>query len=736
MRHIVATGCGFTLSGKELPVPGTSAYIYGGTYSCTGIPKFNPAYQYTEIVPGGTNSMDNYYNLPQKIKGFIMTLNPVIKMDQITVPGTGAYATPVAPEVSCTKDADPLDPTAVANEDYTDYYLEYTDSRLYVEVEGRTYGGYAGMWDVNYTDVNRVTFELKPGALEPMIDTMFPPVGVNLPTIPDLRTTGGFVLNKLTNSWHTLIEGTLSDLYNRINSIHTDTSTADGLINLENAKNMEGACENFQIQVIEGSTVIGTELTYPVYAVSGGTVRVEESVFEVEGYTMTGQIFDSYLEVYKEDDEYKGRVMETPPGVIPDMISGYPHEGHAAYEFIGSVRKVTAAANSPRETSERLSEYVINQADCIYEIILGGTGGGSTVTEIYEYDGPFKVICDSSNTRVLNSTLSTDGTLIAGLVFECGVSVGTGAVTTIDLGSADSDVYAVVTKGTTTTVVDGSTITGATWSVGYATAPELGDNIYNVRLGHVMITGGQTITIPTEPKTTTIDLTGHTAGETVTGTIEGGDTIAVYISSIVYYAGTVDTAKIPVQVGVMVNGETYSVVPEREYKYAQYHAGDIYIDTECQEIPEPPKPSNYNGPFMLTSEGLVTCGVCPTEGTGTSAKHVAGYYSVNGTGFATVYDTAVELTGDTTSVFFNISGSGASIETTGCTTADCYSVWLGDITGATVATTTYTQRLDEDENPVLDENDEPIIDVTNTYDGATGVRQYQYGNIHVDGRWT
>lgn len=709
MKHIQATGCGFTLNGKPLPIEGSTVpYSYDGVYNCTGIADFNPAFKHTTIT-GGTDSnyYDNYYNLPQKIKGFIMTLSPVIDMSK------NINITEYAPEVNCTKDFDPI----TADEpEIIDYYTKYGDDRLYVSlvsddtVTGSTISG-STMWtEPEYTTEDTI-YELAPGALEPMIDTMFPPIGVDNITVPDLRMTGGFVIDKLNNSWHTFVESNLSNLYRRINGIHTDTSTADGLFNLENAKNQEGSCENFQIQLISSLPIIGTSVSYPVYAISGGTVRVDNTLLEIEGSTMNGAIFDAYLEVYLDGSTYHGDVFEAVPGVLPDEMSGHPHAGHVAYEYIGNVRRIQAAANSPRETHERFTEYVINQADCIYEIILGGTGGGSTVTEEYEYNGPFKLAFDSGRGFYVTGPDITGNTNMAGQIYRCGEFAD--EYGPIKGGIGEGFVYAhvkdndvVYDNAASLTEISGETTTTV--------------DCYTVRLGSGTIVPATTVEIPvivegaTEYRTTAIS--GLTAGVNISGTT---------ILEPVEVPG--NTATIG-SFDVIFGGITVNVPVENTADIEQYHMGDIYVDCP-EDIPvPPPEPADYGGPFAINLDGTVTCSVCPSEGTGDDAVEIAGYYSINGTGGAytgSVPSVVLSLTGGTTNVFLNVTADDASLSTTQNTAANCYSVWIGSIVGATVTgTTTYIDPDTEEE-------------VTkNIYGAATGVRQMHYGNVQVDGRWS
>lgn len=775
MKRIQPAGCG---------------YISG--YICRGLSPIDSAFRSGStaipmpIVSGGTVYSDKS-GIPQQLEGFVMTLSPVIDMDTLELE---------IPELECRTEFNPFeiseepvykndggDYTGLASNKYDgflDFYLNggtigtpiTTESKtykesVYIKVDGATTPVYVpgsenpyilgGTW--TFTDAQVVG----PGILEPMVDTDFSPITID--TIPpsDAYFDTTTYLFDIFDAWRSLVDERLNNIHDYV--IPIGEGGINGLLNLENAKNQNGGCYNFEIVVNGPQTQVigGVSITVPTYNFAGptdgtgsyaGIVKIDGEVHKVlnpnmgpEGgvpASVGEQGFDAYLDIFNyTDSDTTTPMLGATIAVVPfgdepsstsEEISGFTHR---KFEYIGSVKKIISDAETPFEGNEAYKLYEIEQGDCIYEINLDGESGGGSLNKYY--DGPFKVTCDAAGVHISNSSLSTDGKDIAGRVFVCGSSVATGDETTLanlnvplgsDMDTASYDVYAIVTKGQTNS--------RPAWTVEYDTAPGK-TGTYSIRLGHVDIIGqtDPALTIPSDPEVRIIT-TNRETGDTVKGEDIDGNTYSVYINDIKYYPGSDYVVQ---YINVTIEGETYSVNPEadRSYKYAQYHAGDLYLDDECSGTPIPPGTFSYNGPFALHKSddgntGYVECDICPSP---ISTINYAGYYSINGLGYAPMAKTDVTLTGETTYVFFNLSGStGASIETTGCTSMDCYSVCLGAIVGATEGVE-YIPELDENNEPVLDANDQPVYAATvTTYYGATDVWQYQYGNIHVDGRWS
>ena len=147
----------------------------------------------------------------------------------------------------------------------------------------------------------------------------------------------------------------------------------------------------------------------------------------------------------------------------------------------------------------------------------------------------------------------------------------------------------------------------------------------------------------------------------------------------------------------------------------QIQYGDIYIGDPSDPIKEQVSGFTYSGPFAIDDGGGVTCPECHTEGTPNPVKPI-GYYSVNG-GTTTpalkggTNSTSVNPSGRTvTDVYFTMDPDGWDISITGCSSPDCYEVYLGWIEGTAPA------------------------------EGETAwkykAHQLHYGNIQVDGRWS
>ena len=606
MKHIKSTGCGFSLTGaRSITEYEDNKWYYGGVYNCQGTTELNPAFQHTTITVGG-NLYDNYYNLPQKIKGFIMTLSPVIPMDTVANPKVL-----VVPETSCVNDFDLTDPAS------TDYYKLYGDPKLYVSINGSTYGGSEAMWNQEYTTDDAV-YELNPGALEPMIDTAFPPVGVDNITFDDVQYTGGFILDRLNNSWRNMIQNQINSLYNRSSTAYMDWSGINGLARLMATDQEESECPNFQIRLASGTPLVEghRNIVWPTYNVTGGIIYVDGDSVSVASATGYGvQDFDVYLDIWPKGVDEAVATTATLFEVIPkdswDVTTLTRQEGHV-YLFVGCVTAVHEAAVStgPFSPSREYTLFKITQGDCITDVTLSGGTGGTTITEIYEYEGPYKIVYAGLDVNPAEppeeyeyvpagfgvigtptdiETVDNTNVQRAGRIYQCGDEATQGWGPEAD-GIDGGDIFAYLQGGTL---------------LGYGhTVPETADTtegaepIYVIRLGNAYFkpspvdipVGGTTVTIQASALSIGLkvvppsEMVVETTGTTITNlTRITGSTSFSYLVDMLIDGATAGTT-------------TATVLP----KIKQYHTGDIYID--CQEIPEPPEPpgTDYDGPFKVS----------------------------------------------------------------------------------------------------------------------------------------
>lgn len=387
MRRINTSGCGWAIS--------------GGTYTCQGLPKLDIVFGTTSIVGSTVDGTvyDQFDRLPQHIEGFRMTLSPILDMG-------GTAISPEVPELACRVNFDPFDDSTgsvlntgsdltvndlLKNTGFIDMYNNgpgYKD-KFYVSVSGTTYHMVNDSDYPTYTD----SAVMEPGALEPMLDTQFGPVQIDMPPTPDLTTDAIIYSLAGLQSWRHTIDTRVSNTY--VNASET------GMANLQNAINQQGPCSQFNIEANPPSgslytTVIGAPgfREYPTYTITGGTVKVDGVTLpnRVEDFTPAGAIFDAYLDVFRYNNILGATITTTDssPTNLPQSIK--PATGtfdHLKFEYIGSVRSVTTA-DGPISGSTAWQLYEIEQGDCIYEITIGGgTGGGSTCTQ--EYYGAFMV---------------------------------------------------------------------------------------------------------------------------------------------------------------------------------------------------------------------------------------------------------------------------------------------------------------------------------------------------------
>lgn len=416
-------------------------------------------------------TIDNYAQVPQSFEGFVMTLYPVIDM-------SGGTTTVEVPELSCRTNMDPFVDdvlsvqnagaeytvdTNTANSGLIDLYNQVTPyfNDVYDTIDN------AGHYHLRYTIKPAYNFTVGPGLLEPMLDTMFPPVGVDTITSPD--TLGDFTvwLFDEFNTWKGLVDDRLRNLYQVVPQY--DYSKINGLLNLEDAKNREGGCYNFNIHPTYYVPVIGVSITAPSYSIDsrsadvGGKIKVDGQDITVPPLIDEQAPFDAYLDIfdYTSDGEtitgatITTRTSQGLPVSTTTGISGFTHK---KFEYIGSVRGTTAS-NTPEATDyNKYTLYEIEQGDCIYEVSLsGGTGGGggTCTCDPYVYYGPFMVTAVAGTTIGIEivDVSGIDSELVsgnwqsrAGYVCYNGTACSLVAGTTLNAKPGD-DIWAAITVG-------------------------------------------------------------------------------------------------------------------------------------------------------------------------------------------------------------------------------------------------------------------------------------------------
>lgn len=767
MIRINTSGCGWS--------------VIGGTYSCSGLPKLDPVFQHTHLTGGtvsGYEEVDMYDKIPQHIEGFVMTLTPIIDM-------SGEPNPPEVPELACRVDFDPFsespkcvlntdDPKLTANlatkdQGFIDLYNQvpsykssfYVVRKVQVTVPGATYH----MRTESDFPIYGNAGIMAPGVLEPMLDTMFGPVDIDMPPTPDLTTDAIIYSLAGLQSWRHTIDGRVSDTY--INAVDY------GLLGLANQANQKGTCTNFQISVngTEPVTVIGTPRYFdkesganrPTYSISGGNINLNGTSTEIEGYADEAKPpFTAYLDVVPDGTTASIIVRDTDYIDPEDRV-----EGHT-YLYIGSVRSVQEpSAFIAGSTTFRL--YDIVQGDCIEDV---RTQFGD---KNKEYPGPFVVIhnADTDTLSVSGFDVDSGQTPRAGKIFIDGSSVAWGPRGNVDTpeGAERDFVYAhieVQDPGTSSVSVVGCTYSTSDVPVPQGTATFT----YTIRLAGFV--SGELEQIHYGDIYLYTRGSGGGGGYYVgpfrvqQGTWSGGSSEGFCVKGVQYEEGNVNdplkriagkifingvedpyecleadvyNAEIgenvyaniyirPTETGYAVTGCTYTCtevttpatpdglvynvrlgrLPNNSI-VEQTHFGDIYID--LAETTTTSKAA-YEGPFTVNDDGTVTCDVCPPHGT----DSVAGY---------------VILSGGSPRPYTYDADSPPSVTLTGTSDIDVYLKVKPDANH--VPSPDITSSFDSD---------------ANCYNVRLGIMKYSvdvggntiwkavqlhYGDVYVDGRW-
>ena len=734
MRRIKATGCGYSLD------PGRS-------YTCNGLPKLKSSFGTTNMDTATKTDwlsvIDNYNNVPQQIEGFIMTLTPILDM-------SGGSANNIeVPELDCRVNFDPFmdmpgsvlkteagytSIEATQDTGFVDMFdngpgirpnTKYRDD-VYVDVNGSTYNvfiGPAGPAFLPSFTTNGTSYIMRPGILEPMVDTTFTPISidVNPPTF-DGTNTAIAILNK----WRVEADKRFRDIYNKIRPWSYDDSDVKGLAGLQNALNKEGPCDNFAITIITGTPLIrlesGGSHSSPSYSVDAGTIKINGSTVTIPAISAAVNApFKAYLDVV-------GNTASIQTATHVPLSSN----GHT-YVYIGEVREIknnqeSASHDSLFGDGSILSLYQIIQGDCITEINTGTGGSGRG------YEGPFMVSLAGSTvylhkgdeipatTDVVGGPTNTDieHPQTAARDYSANIYSITDGAHSIPCDSNDQCYagYSIITglsydeeptytfkvdEGTDASVYMLYTRSGDSWSGSYQQRPGTSAPATDM----VEING-----VSMEASAVRIGaVIGGTTGPG--GQLVGGATVTSIDGSTDTKARATNGSKIETMVAGATASTSYDV-PDRYLvpighvsggAIGQIQYGDIFIDV--QNIPEPePGPggdTTYTGPFHVIDDANSPSGFSVK---GISSDHTssdepaAGMIYYNGADLNTVEAAYVAGSSKLTSgsvyahIILTKNGSGNYVATLGAyNTSDSYtasegtvySIRLAEITGSTTA---------------------------------------------------
>ena len=716
MKRIDSEGCG---------------YVYGVTgLTCTAVPKLDPLFANTIISAATTEvgnrdvwvwpesgrpsqaTVDNYAQIPQSFEGFVMTMEPIIDMS-----GGSGYAE--VPEIACRVNTDPfstqkgsvLNPSTdytadidTINSGFIDLFnqVDQYKQNVYVSVASNTdaHLRYTIPMMVDVTDGSTVNsvYTVKPGILDPMVDTMMPDVGVK--TIPaiDAGLDGVFLALDRLQMWRSTIDTRITNL----------------TIAKPNIFPQDSPCDNFNIELRSGEPyqpdIREHESNDPWYSISDGNIKINGIPVAVTGMTGVGdgaivEVIDGAttnklavapFAVYLRVTSDNGII--TADKMVYRQTSPEKDSDYQLY-YIGGVTKVF----KPRATGSTVGDvlYQIDQGDCIEDIeyITGQTSGYmylSATTEGRQYTTDQLLDYSVFQNDIRGNTNYNYRGVQAGAIQEYVLAHGGGSTVTADwVGYPNYAAYGADTYDTTSLenivfgdawllpVSSGAVVTymtGATTGHYAAYAPSLGSET-------VSVTGAT-------PMTKDIGLTALANGWVRIRVFDDGNNKGKCL-----------------RFGE-ISGET-ATVDDWNNLTPVYRFGDFPTE---QIITTP-----YNGPFKVDGDGSISCPACLNEG-----PTVGGHYWLNGIEDKIVDVETVPLTAATQNLYIHITGTTTyTIDTTKTTgNTNAYTVWLAHIYGATVTGSTI---------------DVPIEGSTETeavalYGGGT-VTQIQHGDIYVDGRW-
>lgn len=382
-------------------------------------------------------TVDNYAQVPRAFEGFVMTLDPVINMYGSTLE-IAELACRTNMDPFCTNTQSVLNTSYEQNENYTinpnTVNTGFLD--LYNQVPAYKTIVYDKMEDavpvmstqmlpaIKYEEPEQEITEsvsaqaeqegtwknliVGPGLLEPMLDTVFPPVGIDTITGPDALGDFTVWLFNEFDQWKNIIDTKISNI--QVGPGGGNEYKVNGLLNLENAKNKTSPCENFHIEISTGQNALVNGLptdnsfVAPTYTVSGGVVLIVHSLTDVlppSGYGIEVPALEEpitppcelYLDLYLDTSE------ETPT-FVGEIIylhnaSLSRHYGHH-YFYIGRISESSNAGEGAFGTGSKYTLYEIEQDECLESVdITDETGGGSTCS-CRGYQGPFKVVAEGS----------------------------------------------------------------------------------------------------------------------------------------------------------------------------------------------------------------------------------------------------------------------------------------------------------------------------------------------------
>ena len=327
------------------------------------------------------NYIDNYLNVPVAFAGFIMTTDHLLDMARIqprlcedgeTIhDGDIQYPCVAPPEISCGDFGQDDGKVIGTYRVYKDLVDISTDNVIWDKL---------GQTSIFCFSDNPVVY---PGMLEPMMDTTFPPIGLDANISTDMALDGAMLALVQLTKWRINADSRLNALSSAIRHIGS-------LRNLLTAINTTSICDQFKIKLRSGSPLQYEDTEEPPrYDVTGGKVLingVELSVAGVDDYRAPMYAF-LCIDVSDADDE-TGQYMTVTAQIL--RTHGTKLTQHHDYVLgIGGVRRVKGKQQNGYPTYYL---YEIVQERCEISLDLVRTDKAGILFRETSGKSPYKVL--------------------------------------------------------------------------------------------------------------------------------------------------------------------------------------------------------------------------------------------------------------------------------------------------------------------------------------------------------
>ena len=341
---------------------------YGNTeatkYACVGAPSLKDAMKPLKLVCDTQLArtsgfevytgdileyswIDNYYNLPEKIKGFVMVIDVLKEFSGVT-----------APEKSCNTNMDPYSNPA----GFLNLYAQKGGICVWKYDKESSYSGLTNSLLCAKADADDTEHTLYPAILEPILDTDFPPVTIDVPTNVDAQLDSIMIIIAFLINWRILVEKKINDIYNKLKAIG---SIRNLLVSM--AMNSTTQCDCFSITWSSGRVSGKGNPSSPKYDISGCAIDINGESVWVEGKENATAPFFAYADIELDGDE-DGLYVSS--AKVKTTSGGAPSGGHMRIIIgIGEVRLVEgsdAKTKSGKVSSHDGSYwmYVVEQDNC------------------------------------------------------------------------------------------------------------------------------------------------------------------------------------------------------------------------------------------------------------------------------------------------------------------------------------------------------------------------------------